>query len=199
MASKAMLDSVELNAEKASAPSLSPGAGADPQAVLNAYFHQEASHWEEIYRRDGIKEAIHQERLRAALAMVDSLHLLPQSRVLDIGCGAGYATIALASRGLTVDSLDPVETMVRATRERAVEAGLRSVTVRIGDIHSLPFAQGTFALVIALGVLPWLPGIDTPLREMARVLRPGGHLIVTVDCLWQLRQAFDPFLTKLML
>ena len=170
---------------------------ASPQAALNAYFRDEATHWAEMYERDGIKEAIHQERLRAALAMVDELALPPQSRVLDAGCGAGYATVALASRGLAVDALDPVEAMVRATRRRAADSGAQ-VAAQIGDVHALPFPDERFALVVALGVLPWLPALDKPLNEMARVLRPGGHLIVTVDCLWQLRHALDPLRTPLV-
>jgi ubiquinone/menaquinone biosynthesis C-methylase UbiE len=170
---------------------------ADSQAALNAYFRDESSYWERIYESDGIKEAIHQERLRAALAMADGLALPPQSRVLDAGCGAGYATIALASRGLSVHALDPVEAMVRTTRRRVADSGAQ-VAAQIGDVHALPFGDHSFALVVALGVLPWLPALDKPLNEMARVLSPGGHLIVTVDCLWQLRHALDPLRTPLV-
>jgi SAM-dependent methyltransferase len=61
-----------------------------------------------------------------------------------------------------------------------------------------PFPESSFALVVALGVLPWVPALGEPLGEMMRVLRPGGHLIVTVDCLWQLRAALDPLRTPLL-
>jgi ubiquinone/menaquinone biosynthesis C-methylase UbiE len=130
---------------------------------------------------------------------VDKLLLPAKSRVLDVGCGAGFATIALASRGLVIDALDPLDVMVETTRDRATSAGLLSrVCARRGDIHDLPFPDGSFALVVALGVLPWVPSLDKPLLEMIRVLRPGGHLIVTVDCLWQLRAALDPLRTPLL-
>jgi len=172
---------------------------ADPQSVVNAYFRKEASYWAEIYERSGIAEAIHQERLRATFALVDSLGLPPAARALDVGCGAGWATAGLARRGLVVDSMDSVQVMIDATRDRAVAAGVGSrVTTGIGDIHAIPFPDETFDLVVALGVLPWLPGIDKPLRQMTRVLRPGGHMIVSVDAQWQLRQLFDPFLNPLM-
>jgi ubiquinone/menaquinone biosynthesis C-methylase UbiE len=193
-----MLNSAsQLTAKEACAQSPVHDAAADSQDALNAYFRDESSYWEKIYERDGIKEAIHQERLRAALAMIDELALPPQSRVLDAGCGAGYATVALASRHFAVDALDPVEVMVRTTRGRVAASGAQ-VAVQIGDVHALPFPDDTFALLVALGVLPWLPALDKPLKEMARVLRPGGHLIVTVDCLWQLRHVLDPLRTPLV-
>jgi SAM-dependent methyltransferase len=183
----------ELNTRYGCTPGAAADASADRQSALNAYFRREAGYWTEIYQREGTKEAIHQERLRAALAMVDTLQLLPEARVLDVGCGAGYASVALARRKLRVDALDPVAAMVEATRDRAIEAGVESrVTARAGDVHALAFADDSFALVLALGVLPWLPDPGQPLREMARIVRPGGHLIVSVDAQWQLRHAFDP-------
>lgn len=172
---------------------------ADPQSIVNAYFRKEASYWARIYERSGIAEAIHQERLRATFALVDKLASPPMARALDVGCGAGWASAGLAARGIAVDSMDSVQEMIDATRARAAAAGAASrVTTRIGDIHAIPFPDETFDLVVALGVLPWLPGIDEPLRQMTRVLRPGGHMIVTMDTLWQLRQLFDPVLNPLM-
>jgi SAM-dependent methyltransferase len=194
-----MLDSVELNAEEARAPSPVQGIAAEAQSDLNAYFRAQAGHWTDVYQRPGVQESIYQERLRAVLAMVDKLSLPAKSHVLDVGCGAGFAAIALASRGLVVDALDPLEVMVETTRDRATRAGLLSrVYSRSGDIHDLPFPDSSFALVVALGVLPWVPALGEPLGEMTRVLRPGGHLIVTVDCLWQLRAALDPLRTPLL-
>jgi ubiquinone/menaquinone biosynthesis C-methylase UbiE len=172
---------------------------ADPQSVVNAYFRKEASYWAEIYERNGIKEAIHKERLRAALAMASGLQLAPAARVLDVGCGAGLATVGLARRGFVVEAIDPIQIMIDATRKCAIAAGVDSqVTTRIGDIHAIPFTDQTFDLVVALGVLPWLPQVENPLREMSRVLRPGGYMIVTVDTAWQLRQLPDPLLNPLM-
>ena len=189
-----MTDSaLEMSTRDGCVPDVGIDDVAGRQSALNAYFRQQASYWAEIYQRQGIKEAIHQERLRAALMMVDALHLPPQARVLDVGCGAGYASIALANRQLAIDALDPVPAMVQAARDRAIAAGVESrVATHLGDVHALPFSDDSFALVLALGVLPWLPEIDRPLCEMARVVRPGGHLIVSVDAQWQLRHVLDP-------
>ncbi len=171
----------------------------DAQTAVNDYFSAQAAYWAEIYQRHGVKEAIHKERLRVALDMAAGLGLAPAARALDIGCGAGLASVGLARQGFLVEAIDPLRVMVDAARRRASEAGVGSrVTARIGDIHAIPFADKTFDLVVALGVLPWLPRIDEPVREMARVLRPDGYVIVSIDTLWQLRHMFDPILNPLM-
>jgi 2-polyprenyl-3-methyl-5-hydroxy-6-metoxy-1,4-benzoquinol methylase len=172
--------------------------GAPSQEVVNAYFRHETPYWTAIYQGQGIIEATHQFRLRTALEMVDSLRLEPGARGLDVGCGAGLAAAELARRGLQVDALDAVETMIVAARRCAVELGVEGrVTMRVGNVHALPFADETFSLVLALGVLPWLPECEKPLREMSRVLRRGGHLIASVDTRWQLRSVLDPFASPL--
>jgi ubiquinone/menaquinone biosynthesis C-methylase UbiE len=172
------------------------------QSAVNAYFRREASYWADIYERSDrsdIAGAIHQERLRAALAMVDSLRLPSAACALDVGCGAGLATVGLACRGLTVDALDPIQIMLDATRNRAIETGVVSrVTTQIGGVQAIPFPDESFDLVLALGVLPWLPQVEKPLREMFRVLRPGSSMIASVDTRWQLRQFLDPFLNPLL-
>lgn len=181
-------------------PNIDHSSLAVHQEVVDAYFREESPLWGAIYEREGIFETIHQERLRLTLAMVDGLRLPLNTRVLDVGCGAGLATVALARRALTVDAIDPVGAMTQATRKRAAAACVKArVAVQEGDVHALPFADGTFALVVALGVLPWLPKVGPPLREMSRVLQPGGYLIATVDTHWQLRQFFDPLKNPLLL
>lgn len=169
------------------------------QPDVNQYFHERAAYWKSMYEHEGVVEKVHQERLRATMALVDSLHLEPGARILDMGCGAGFATVSVARRGFCVDARDSVEAMVETTRKRAIEAKLDArVTVGTADINAIPFPDAQFDLVICLGVLPWLADIETPLDELSRVLKPGGHLIVTHDTKWQLRQIFDPFHTPIL-
>lgn len=165
------------------------------QDLINSYFHKEARYWAEIYARDGTRERIHHQRLRLALGMASELRLSPGEHALDVGCGAGLGAVGLARRGFLVEALDPVQSMIEATRNYAIKAGTQSlVRTRVGDIHGLPFSDGSFAVVLALGVLPWLPQIGRPLREIYRVLRPGGSMIVSIDTKWQLREIFDPLM-----
>jgi ubiquinone/menaquinone biosynthesis C-methylase UbiE len=166
---------------------------AAEQKVVNSHFEEVASEWAEIYEREGVREFVFQERLRIVLDIVGRIGLPPQMRVLDVGCGAGFGTIGLAKMGYVVDAVDPVQAMVDATRERASRAGQeRRVRSGLGDVHALCFPNETFALVLAIGVLPWLSSPEQPLQEMCRVLRPGGYLIVTADNSRGLRNILEP-------
>jgi len=62
----------------------------------------------------------------------------------------------------------------------------------LGDVHRLQFRDGDFQLVIALGVLPWLHSPQVALREIKRVLKPGGYALMTVDNAWRLSYLLEP-------
>ncbi len=175
-------------------------AGFGHQGQVNGHFAREARYWADVYRRDDDVDAvIYQRRLCCVLDMVDRLGLTGDAPLLEIGSGAGYAAVALARRGHRVEAVDPVARMVDATRRHAQRAGVAaSLQCREGDINALPFADGAFAVVIAMGVLPWLPSIAGPLGEIRRVLRPGGHAILTVDNRWGLRQFVEPYTNPLL-
>jgi ubiquinone/menaquinone biosynthesis C-methylase UbiE len=113
--------------------------------------------------------------------------------VLEIGCGAGSITVALAQRGYAVKATDLVASMLEHTRQAAGKAGVgQFIETRQCDVHHLPFLNDSFMLVLAIGVLPWLPSLDEPMREMVRVLRPDGYLIVTTDNRWRLSYVLHP-------
>ena len=68
------------------------------------------------------------------------------------------------------------------------------VNVHVGDVHDLPMSDGEFALVIGLGVIPWLHSPSLAIAEIARVSRPDGWVLVTSDNLTRLTHALDPWL-----
>jgi len=94
-------------------------------------------------------------------------------RILDVGCGTGTMLTYLASYG-KVEGVDIDEEAIGYCRERGLE------DVRLGEAANLPFGDGSFDLVTALDVVEHLEDDVAAFREMKRVLRPGGHILVTV-------------------
>ncbi|HEY2105731.1 MAG TPA: class I SAM-dependent methyltransferase [Candidatus Binataceae bacterium] len=171
----------------------------DPQQLIDSYFHQEAAFWEEIYNGTGVLELLHQERLRVILDFEAKFAKPHTCCALDIGCGAGLASVALARRGYIVHAVDSVLEMVEVTRKRAAREGLESrIKCARGDIRRLEFANDTFDVIIAAGVLPWLQSTEAALQEMSRVLKPGGRLIVSADNRWGLCWFLDPLTNPLL-
>lgn len=165
------------------------------QQRVNAHFQAHAAEWKRVYEHATVEGAIYRERLALVLKWVDELALPRGERVLEIGCGAGLCTIALAERGYIVCAIDSVAQMLQSTRRLAADAGASgAVFATAADAHDLAFSEGSFGLVLATGVLPYLHDAPAALKEMARVLRPGGVLVVTAGNRWRLNDALDPWL-----
>lgn len=100
----------------------------------------------------------------------------PGKRILDVCCGTGDVSLALARRGAEVVGLDFSEAMLAVARRRAALDG--SVSFVQGDALKLPFDEGSFdAVTISYG-LRNLADIPAGLAEMLRVTRPGGRLLI---------------------
>jgi demethylmenaquinone methyltransferase/2-methoxy-6-polyprenyl-1,4-benzoquinol methylase len=103
----------------------------------------------------------------------DALALQPGDRVLDLGAGTGVSTAELARSGATVVGLDISQGMLRAGKKRRPD-----VTLLAGDALALPFPDATFDAVTISFALRNVHDAAAALREMARVTKPGGRLVV---------------------
>src|SRR6266550_402995 len=163
------------------------------QEDVNTYFHTQSSFWKDIYAGSDVYAEIHQERHTAVLNWVDSLALTPETRILEIGCGAGFMSVALAQRGFYVHATDAVEAMVEQARLNAIESGtLERISLAVSDAYDLAFDSESFDLVLAIGVIPWLEHAELAMREMSRVTRPEGYVILTADNTMRLNNLLDP-------
>lgn len=112
------------------------------------------------------------------VADVSAAGLGSGARVLDVGTGPGGVPleIAWAQPLLRVDGLDLSEDMIAYAREAAADAGLGDrVTFTVGDVARLPYPDGTFDLVVSSMSQHHWGDVRGGIREVRRVLRPGGR------------------------
>ena len=98
------------------------------------------------------------------------------STVLEIGCGTGVFAerVCRALPSVRYLATDASRAMVESTRARGIPA-------EVADASALPYADGSFDIVVAAWMLYHVPDLDTTLREVRRVLRPGGLLVAVTN------------------
>lgn len=109
--------------------------------------------------------------------VLDLAGSLSGRRVLDVGTGDGTYAIEAARRGAKVTGIDVDPAMLAAARSRSESAGV-SVVFSDAPAEELPFEDGTFDVVLAVTVLCFVPDARGAVHEMARVLAPGGRLVL---------------------
>jgi ubiquinone/menaquinone biosynthesis C-methylase UbiE len=102
----------------------------------------------------------------------------PGERVLEIGPGTGYYTFDLAAAVGQVDVFDIQQEMLDHVMREANRRGVTNVAPALGDAQSLPYGDDLFDAAVLVTVLGEIPDQEQALRELARVLKPGGRLVV---------------------
>ena len=105
--------------------------------------------------------------------ILDLLNFAPPGPLLDIGCSVGYTLRAARGLGLAATGSDLSQYAITNCRTQGFRAEL-------GELSQLPFADGEFALVTMKHVLEHTPEPRSALREVRRVLRPGGGLFIAI-------------------
>ena len=143
----------------------------DRETDSQAFFAGAAGEWDKLRG-----QLYGQAFSRAAMAA-----LVPGDWVVaDLGCGTGAAAAELAPFVRQVIGVDNSAAMLKAARRRT--AGLKNVDLRRGDLEALPIEDASCDAALLLLALTYLPAPALALRESARILKPGGRLVV-VDLL----------------
>jgi len=107
-----------------------------------------------------------------------------QDIILDVGCGGGRTVnklAAMATQGKVYGIDHSAESVAMAMRTNKEWIDIGRVEVREGSVSRLPFSDGAFDLVTAVETHFWWPALPTDLREVLRVLKPGGRLIIIAE------------------
>ena len=112
--------------------------------------------------------------------MLERMALTPGDAVLDVGCGPGtdvFDMVELVGPAGRLVGLDASEVMIAEARQRAEDFHV-PITFEVGEVQALPFPDGTFDVCRAARLLEHLPDAQRALKEMVRVTRPGGRIVV---------------------
>lgn len=125
----------------------------------------------------------HYERTATTLLSVSDevvAHIAPTTgtRIADVGCGTGNGALAAARRGARVTGIDPAERLLSVASERAAHEGL-VVDWRAGSGGALPLGDHSQDAAIAIFSIIFAPNAHDCIRELRRVVRPGGRIVFT--------------------
>jgi ubiquinone biosynthesis O-methyltransferase len=146
------------------------------ESTIVEFFDEMATTRNAVFRSNPIIEYEQQMRSNAVLAGAAPLG---GSTVLDIGCGDARDIVPMLEAGATVVGVDLSEGMIRQARLELESRGHHNVTLEIGDVTALQFGAGTFDTVICSEVIEHVPDAAGALREIYRVLKSGGRIVLS--------------------
>ncbi len=133
------------------------------------YFDKVANRWD-LMRKSFFSDDVREKALATA-------NVQPGKLAADIGAGTGFITEGLAKNGLRVIAVDQSEAMLEEMKKKFAQ--FDSIEYRIGDFNSLPIQNETVDYIFANMYLHHVDSPQIAIAEMARVLKPGGILVIT--------------------
>jgi SAM-dependent methyltransferase len=149
--------------------------------LVEEYFDTNARSWSDLYSKaERANDVVLRDRKDAAVSFLAE-RLPAGARVLDAGCGAGLASVDLIERGFFVHGVDVADKMIAHCRENFAQRGLPAESYELthGDVLNAGFEDESFDAVSALGFIQYQDDEVASLRELRRILKPGGLLFVS--------------------
>ena len=116
--------------------------------------------------------------------VLDALRLREGERVADLGCGPGLLALDMRARvgdSGAIEGIDLSPDMIALAQRRC--AGYGNIGLRVGDVSALPYEDAAFDVAVCTQVYEYVPDVARALRELHRVVRPGGLLVYSTGSL----------------
>ncbi len=156
--------------------------------------HPETTALFDRWARKGRAEGMEDGHKPRALPGLEAIPVAPGDRLLDLGCGNGWATRWLrraAGAGGSAAGLDAAPEMVARARAATDEAGLDGLEFVVGSFAALPWPDASFDHAWSFEALYYAPDLHRALLEIRRVLKPGGSLTMGTDFYEEHRESRD--------
>ncbi len=114
-------------------------------------------------------------------------------RVLDIGCGPAVMTKEITDRGFTYDGIDISEVMIGEAKKKFPAASFS-----VGAVENISAPNNAYDVIVAMGLVEYVTDDSAAIREMQRVLKPGGRLLVSLPNWWSPMRMWDRLIIALL-
>jgi len=139
----------------------------------------DANKWSDIYTSSTPNvEAVSFRKRRDYTVNYILEHVPEKSIILDLGCGAGPVLTQLQAHDYNLTGIDYSHDMLQHAR-RELDEALNNVLLIRAECEKIPMPDNSFDFVVCLGVISYAESIDTAIKELYRVLKPGGRVIVS--------------------
>jgi 2-polyprenyl-6-hydroxyphenyl methylase/3-demethylubiquinone-9 3-methyltransferase len=152
-----------------------PSSEMDLATTGTEFFDTQADRWIGLY---DIKPSF-RDRLDLFTSTLEGVQPAP-ARVLDFGCGPGVISMALAARGYQMTGVDGAPRMIELARTESARRGLHGTRFDVVAAGELAFPAESFDAVVCSSVIEYVPDDVELIGELAQVIAPGGHLLVSV-------------------
>jgi ArsR family transcriptional regulator len=139
--------------------------------AAQAFFSRLAPEWDRL-------RSLHAPEAVVEAAVLEALGSKTVHNLVDLGTGTGRMLQLLAPRATRTVGLDASHAMLSVARANLEKAGLSRIELRQGDIYAPPFPRNTFDLVVIHQVLHYLDDPARAIREAARLVAPGGRILI---------------------